>query len=463
MNGRFDKLAPGLAAKLNFAFDLVFAVLTLLLATAADPEAFDDRLVALALLVTLTWLVGAAVLRLYSPATPRTKADSVILDLIAVAGVTVAVAVLQGLLYTHGPVDLPLFATVLAAGTVSARILCLVFFSRMDRPLDDVLIVGTGQQALETYEHLAASRSERRRVIGFLRLRGQPQKLWGASTPVLGDADELLRILSSHPVAEVYIAAPILRFGQQMQRVVRTCEAVGMPFALPMNSLHFERASLLASSPTHDGYLHYLSTRVKPGQYAVKRLLDIAASALALVVLSPMLVSVALVIKLTSPGPIFFRQTRVGLHGATFNLFKFRSMVEDAEMLQKDLVAANEQTGPVFKIRNDPRVTPIGRFIRRYSIDELPQLINVLRGDMTLVGPRPAIPSEVAQYKAWQRRRLSVRPGLTCYWQVGGRNEIGFDEWMRLDLRYVDNWSLAVDFRLLVQTVPVVLAGKGAS
>jgi lipopolysaccharide/colanic/teichoic acid biosynthesis glycosyltransferase len=153
----------------------------------------------------------------------------------------------------------------------------------------------------------------------------------------------------------------------------------------------------------------------------------------------------------------------VGLHGATFNLLKFRSMVVDAEALQEKLLAQNEQTGPVFKMRSDPRITKIGRFIRKYSIDELPQLVNILRGDMTIVGPRPPLPKEVAQYKVWQRRRLSVRPGLTCYWQVGGRNEIGFDDWMRLDLRYVDNWSLGIDAKLILQTFPVVLGGKGAS
>jgi lipopolysaccharide/colanic/teichoic acid biosynthesis glycosyltransferase len=138
-------------------------------------------------------------------------------------------------------------------------------------------------------------------------------------------------------------------------------------------------------------------------------------------------------------------------------------MVVDAEKLKEKLMKMNEQTGPVFKMKHDPRITRIGRFIRKYSIDELPQLINILRGDMTIVGPRPALPTEVAQYKVWQRRRLSVRPGLTCYWQVGGSNAIGFEEWMRLDLRYVDHWSLSVDMRLILQTFPVVVLGKGAS
>jgi len=144
-------------------------------------------------------------------------------------------------------------------------------------------------------------------------------------------------------------------------------------------------------------------------------------------------------------------------------MLKFRSMVVNAEELKAKLVAANEQAGPVFKMKRDPRITPIGRFIRKYSIDELPQLINVLRGEMSLVGPRPPIPAEVAKYEAWQRRRLSVRPGLTCVWQVSGRNEISFEEWMYLDMQYIDHWSLAQDFQLILKTVPVVLTGRGAS
>ena len=151
------------------------------------------------------------------------------------------------------------------------------------------------------------------------------------------------------------------------------------------------------------------------------------------------------------------------MHGRRFNMLKFRSMVVNAEELKAKLMAKNEQTGPVFKMARDPRVTWIGRLIRKYSVDELPQLINILRGEMTIVGPRPPIPAEVDKYEAWQRRRLSVRPGLTCVWQVSGRNEIGFEEWMYLDMQYIDHFSLAQDFRLIFKTLPVVLFGRGAS
>ena len=180
-------------------------------------------------------------------------------------------------------------------------------------------------------------------------------------------------------------------------------------------------------------------------------------------ILAPFLLLVAALIKLTSKGPVFFRQARVGLHGRPFNMFKFRTMVVNAEALKDQLQAKNERAGPVFKIKSDPRVTPAGRFLRKHSIDELPQLINVLRGDMSIVGPRPPVPKEVAQYEAWQQRRLSVRPGLTCIWQVSGRDQISFQEWMYLDMRYIDHWSLAEDLSLILQTVPVVLSGRGAS
>jgi len=212
-----------------------------------------------------------------------------------------------------------------------------------------------------------------------------------------------------------------------------------------------------------DGYLHYHSHAPQPGAFALKRMFDVVASSAALWLFTPLFILVALGIKLTSRGPLFFRQERVGLRGKRFNMLKFRSMVVDAEARKAHLAARNEQAGPVFKMRNDPRVTRIGRVIRKYSIDELPQLINVLRGDMSLVGPRPPVPSEVEKYEAWQRRRLSVRPGLTCIWQVSGRNQISFEEWMYLDMQYIDHWTLAGDFNLIFKTVPVVITGRGAS
>ncbi|HLU50141.1 MAG TPA: sugar transferase, partial [Planctomycetota bacterium] len=162
-------------------------------------------------------------------------------------------------------------------------------------------------------------------------------------------------------------------------------------------------------------------------------------------------------------GPVFFAQERLGMNHRPFRMLKFRTMVVNAEELKKELEAKNEMNGPVFKMRRDPRVTPVGRILRKLSLDELPQFLNVLKGDMSLVGPRPPIASEVERYEWWQRRRLSTRPGLTCFWQISGRNEIDFEDWMRLDLRYIDNWSLWLDVELILRTIPAVLRGRGAS
>jgi len=194
----------------------------------------------------------------------------------------------------------------------------------------------------------------------------------------------------------------------------------------------------------------------------LKRALDVLVSLIALAVLAPLFLLMALLIKATSAGPVFFGQRRVGMHGQVFRMLKFRSMVINAEELRPRLEVLNESNGPVFKMRLDPRVTWIGRFMRKYSIDELPQLINVMFGDMSLVGPRPPLPSEVARYEPWQHRRFAVRPGLTCFWQVShGRYRISFDEWIRLDLKYIDQWTLVVDLCLIFRTVGVVLRGTG--
>jgi len=198
-------------------------------------------------------------------------------------------------------------------------------------------------------------------------------------------------------------------------------------------------------------------------QLVIKRFIDIVGAGLGLLILGPLvMLPTILGIKLTSPGPILFRQRRSGLHGRMFTMYKFRSMVSNAEMLRAELLAFNQMTGPVFKLQDDPRITPLGRFLRHTSIDELPQLWNVLRGDMSLVGPRPLIDREVERFDPWHRRRLSVKPGLTCLWQISGRNNIDFDQWMKLDLQYIDNWSLGLDLKILLRTIPVVLGGFGA-
>jgi exopolysaccharide biosynthesis polyprenyl glycosylphosphotransferase len=324
-----------------------------------------------------------------------------------------------------------------------------------------VLIVGIGPLGRHTALEMRDAK-DGRRVVGFLRfeLESIHDRL---PAPILGDAADIEAMLKAHVVDEVYLAGQRDAQHQEMQRVITVCERFGIPFALPAAGFRFSRAEPQHKKATADGYIHYLSVRAKPFQRALKRAIDIAVSAVALGLLSPLLLGVAALVKLSSRGPILFKQARVGQHGRQFNMLKFRSMVVNAEELKARLLAQNEQNGPVFKMKSDPRITGIGRFIRKFSIDELPQLLNVLRGEMSLVGPRPPIPSEVAKYEAWQRRRLSVRPGLTCVWQVSGRNEISFEEWMYLDMQYIDHWSLQRDLELIAKTVPVVLTGRGAS
>lgn len=194
----------------------------------------------------------------------------------------------------------------------------------------------------------------------------------------------------------------------------------------------------------------------------IKRLIDIVCSFLGVLVLSPLFIIIAIIIKTTSKGPVFFSQKRVGKNGKEFNMYKFRSMVVNAEELKEKLAAQNEMSGPMFKMKDDPRVTKVGKFIRKTSIDELPQLWNVLKGDMSLVGPRPSLQKEVAQFENWMYRRLEVKPGLTCYWQVSGRNNIDFEDWMKLDVKYVEERNLWIDIKLIFKTVFVLFGDKNA-
>ena len=274
--------------------------------------------------------------------------------------------------------------------------------------------------------------------------------------------DQLPAMLHCHPVGCVIFNVSQTSFSE-IEKAILACELEGVEAWLVAD---FVKTSI-ARATVDDFYgkplLIFSTTPEISWQLVCKRLIDIVGATVGLLILGPtVLLPAAIIIKLTSPGPILFGQKRSGLHGRLFTMYKFRSMVTNAEMLQAELAAYNEMTGPVFKMKDDPRVTPIGHFLRRTSIDEFPQLWNVLVGNMSLVGPRPPIPSEVQHYDPWHRRRLSMKPGLTCIWQISGRNQIGFDQWMKLDLQYIDNWSLWLDLKILARTVPVVLTGLGA-
>ena len=331
--------------------------------------------------------------------------------------------------------------------------------ARREGPAADVLVLGAGKLARRTAEKLRAGGSHR--VAGYLAF-ADDDTAGLTKGEIIGTASALETTLRTTPVDEVYIAGDVFRHAGAMRTAIAVCERLGVPFALPACGFRMERAQPLARMAVCDGYLHYVSLNPKPYQMAVKRVLDILLAGAALAVLAPLLVFLALAIKATSRGPVMFHQVRTGLHGKPFEMLKFRSMVANAEELKERLACRNERTGPVFKMRNDPRVTRLGRIMRAYALDELPQLLNVLRGEMSIVGPRPPLPSEVDKYYSWQRRRFSVRPGLTCLWQVfPGRHHLPFEQWMSLDMQYIDTWSLGRDFSVILKTFPVVFKGGG--
>ena len=241
------------------------------------------------------------------------------------------------------------------------------------------------------------------------------------------------------------------------------CEELGVTARVVLN--FFPHSIARMELHEFDGFplLSFSTTPTNEALMFVRRILDVVLATFILVIAGPLIMlPTAILIRLTSPGPVLFRQKRCGLNGRQFVMYKFRSMVNNAEQLRVEVEGLNEMDGPVFKSSRDPRITTIGKIIRRFSFDELPQVFNVLRGDMSLVGPRPPLPDEVARYERWQRRRLSMKPGMTCLWQISGRNEVSFEDWMKLDLTYIDNWSLLLDLKILLKTVPVVLLGRGA-
>jgi exopolysaccharide biosynthesis polyprenyl glycosylphosphotransferase len=285
----------------------------------------------------------------------------------------------------------------------------------------------------------------------------------GKLDPAIHPLADLSQVLHEKSIGCVVFNVARTYF-DDVERAVLACETEGVEAWLVAD---FVRTSIARASIADFHGKPVLMFRTTPAiswQLIAKRFLDIAGSGIGLLVLGPLvMLPTAIGIRLTSPGPVLFHQKRSGLHGRQFNMHKFRTMMDNAEMLRVELETFNEMTGPVFKIKKDPRITPIGRFLRKTSIDELPQLWNVLKGDMSLVGPRPLPYYEVDQFQNFaHRRRLSVKPGLTCLWQISGRNQVGFDQWMKLDLEYIDTWSFWLDLKILARTIPVVIGGLGA-
>ncbi len=327
-----------------------------------------------------------------------------------------------------------------------------------------ILIIGTGKIAIELAEKLYNNPALGFRLVGFVDDHWDGlNKLDKKKYDLLGNIDNLHDILRNEIIDEAIISLPVKSYYDKISSIINLCEEQGIVVRLTADFFDLKIARSFIDNFNKIPILTLHSTPIDQIPLLTKRLIDIIFSASILILISPLLLIISLLIKLDSKGPIIFTQERVGLNKRRFKLLKFRTMVVNAEELKSTIEKNNEATGPVFKIKNDPRLTGLGKWLRKASIDELPQLFNVLRGEMSLVGPRPPIMSEVNQYEWKNRRRLSMKPGITCLWQVSGRSDIPFERWMELDMEYIDNWSLMLDFKLMIKTIPAVLKGTGAS
>jgi len=326
----------------------------------------------------------------------------------------------------------------------------------------NLLIVGTGKRARDFIKTVKEHSNWGLKIVGLI---DDEHGMFGQDIEgfrVLGRLQDIPFILHRIVVDRVIFVVPRLWLNR-IDEAILACEREGISTSISMDLYNLRIAKVRQTDFSGFPLLEFETFSAKEWQLFIKRTLDIVLSLLFLVLFSPLILVTAIAIKATSRGPLLFSQERSGLNGRKFKLYKFRTMIVGAEFKKKELEKMNEMDGPVFKIKKDPRITSVGRFLRRFSIDEIPQLINVLKGDMSIVGPRPPLPVEVELYKMWQRRRLSLKPGLTCIWQVSGRNKIKFEKWMEMDLEYIDSWSLWLDFKILFKTGFVVLFGYGAS
>ncbi len=403
--------------------------------------------------------------RLYDPSALRGRASTVT-SLLWTFGYLTAVLGLAIFIFQVKTFSRAIFFLFLGIGflSIAATRITLVWLSkRTGRDAADlrgVLIVGTGPEAADVRVKIRNHDELGMRVVGHL-LGPNPAPMSIDETQVLGRLGDLKRIVEERVVDDVVFAIPVAE-SLACEQEIGWCEEVGVTVHLRADIVRTLFARMYPTDLDGTPMLTVSATPHQPVALLMKRVTDLLGSAVALVVLSPVFAAATVLVKATSRGPVFFSQTRVGLNGRTFKLYKFRSMYRDAEARRAALDGLNEMTGPVFKIKDDPRITPVGKWMRRLSIDEIPQFWNVLAGDMSLVGPRPPIPDEVKKYERWQRRRLSMKPGITCLWQVSGRNGVDFENWMRLDLAYIDTWSLRLDVQILLRTVPVVLTARGA-
>jgi exopolysaccharide biosynthesis polyprenyl glycosylphosphotransferase len=323
-----------------------------------------------------------------------------------------------------------------------------------------LLIAGSGKRAENFAQMINDNPHWGLKILGFVDKEDRVG-MEIANKKVMGSFNDVARILDENVVDDVVFILPMSLL-PYVRDCVKICEKIGVRSNIAVDFFDTTIAKPSIEEVEDWPLLTFDTIPLNATSLLIKRLIDIVISTFGLILLAPLFLITAFVIKITSKGPVFFKQIRSGLHGRTFEIYKFRTMVVGAEERLEELMSLNEREGPVFKIRNDPRITKVGRFLRKVSLDELPQLINVLKGDMSLVGPRPPLPSEVTQYERWQRRRLSLRPGITCIHEVVAREDIDFDRWMKLDLEYIDNWSITLDIKILTRTIFAVFKGTGS-
>jgi exopolysaccharide biosynthesis polyprenyl glycosylphosphotransferase len=470
-------------AKLWMAFDVVTIVMAAAAATMYEfktglidlAEEFWDgtlfwhnptfNLVALLLVFTISLILTSKRLHLYSPTRISNALNEQRLSLQACL---TAGLVLTGTLYLVKAFNVPRTVVLLTVGLVTValgvrRLLYrLMLYHRYDRGIGtrNVLIVGTGPEAHALRHHLESIRHLGYTFKGFIEMPGASFTVASATSDVIGDFDTLFERARAMFVDEIFFTTPcehgIMQNALEFARVqgVDLRIVPDMYDGLAWNS-PIEYIGLFPTIPLHRGHVPELALIFKRG-------FDIVFSILFLILSAPLLLAIAIAVRLDSPGPALYRSERIGKKGRVFRCIKFRTMVADADKLRDEIAHMNERDGVLFKISNDPRITKLGHFLRKYSLDELPQFFNVLKGDMSIVGPRPPIASEVKEYKLSHLRRLDVTPGITGLWQVQGRQDPSFASYVSMDVNYIDNWSIWLDFKIIMRTVGVVFAGTGS-
>ncbi len=447
--------------------DVIFALLTFNLVLFLEFNSFSfihykDSIILHLLIVIIWFLLGSG---LGSNFIFRSRPYSVVLfnciGLVAAGTSLLAIAIYSFNLFYLGVKLIFLFSLINLVLSFTFKFIIYKYLKSIRKKgMNQVNLLVIGDNTATSFINKVLEETEwGYRIVAFVGQVGildDPEK----KIARLSDDVNVEQLLRDKTVDEVILIKEYPDQGE-VENLVQICSDVGVVFR--MYSPFFN----MMANKTHLQYfgtLPLLSISNTPSNYIelkVKGLFDVLFSAFVLIILSPVYLLIAVAIKFDSKGPVIFRQKRVGLRGRRFYVYKFRTMVTDAEKLKCELEDKNEMDGPVFKIANDPRITRVGSFLRKTSMDELPQFYNVLKGEMSVVGPRPPLPSEVRQYKRWQLRRLSMKPGITCIWQVSGRNSIKFDEWMKMDMQYIDNWSLKLDFTIFLKTIRTILRSDG--